>query len=110
MFQLIPVVHLPHVAPTSIIAQIFRRVYKAEDCNGRQHRQRLEDVEYPLVGEWVAVNSKRKLDNPVYRTNLRPSVLCLFIGGTADLDVPGSTHSTPKSRTRQPSILSVHLL
>lgn len=46
------------------------RVPEAEDCNRRQHRQTLQHIERPPMGEWVPVNSKRKFDQAIDRPYL----------------------------------------
>jgi hypothetical protein len=43
---------------------------KAEYSNGEEHRNSFEDVEWPLVAEWIPVDAHREFDKTVNGTDL----------------------------------------
>lgn len=49
----------------SIATEIFRRMHPAEDGDGGDHGQGLEDVENPFVREGVAVDAEGEFDEAV---------------------------------------------
>jgi hypothetical protein len=48
-------------------------VVEAENDNCDKHRQRFQDIEHPLVLEWVSFNPQGELNETVNTANLGPS-------------------------------------
>lgn len=55
-------------------AEVLCRMPEAEYRNCRQHGHRFENIKHPLMREWIPEDAKRKLDQPIDRTNLLTSI------------------------------------